>query len=44
LRSPKTIFSQMELKIPKTRDSGFKPSILPENKRITFLLDDIIRA
>ena len=44
LRSPKTILGQMELEIPRTRDSGFKPSILPERKRVTFLLDDIIRA
>jgi len=34
----------MELEIPRTRDSGFKHSILPERKRIIFMLDDIIRA
>ncbi len=34
----------MELEVPRTRDGGFKPSILPERKRITFLLDDLIRA
>ena len=44
LRSPKTILGQMELEIPRTRDSGFKHSILPERKRIIFMLDDIIRA
>jgi len=44
LRSPKTILGQMELEIPRTRDGNFKSSILPERKRVTFLLDDIIRA
>ena len=44
LRSPKTILGEMELEVPRTRDGGFKPSILPERKRITFLLDDLIRA
>jgi len=34
----------MELEISKTRDNGFKPSILPERKRIIFMLDYIIRA
>jgi len=34
----------MELEIPRTRDSEFKHSILPERKRIIFILDDIIRA
>ena len=34
----------MELEISRTRDNGFKPSILPERKRIIFMLDDIIRA
>jgi len=42
LRSPKTILGQMELEIPRTRDKRFKPSILPENKKIIFMLDYII--
>ena len=43
-RRPRTILGELELDVPRTRDNGFKPSILPERKRVTFLLDDIIRA
>ena len=43
-RSPKTILGQMELSIPRTRDGKFKSEVLPERKRVMFLLDDIIRA
>ena len=34
----------MELNIPRARDGKFKPSVLPERKRMTFMLDDIVRA
>jgi len=34
----------MELEIPRTRDGNFKPSIIPEHKRVTFMLDDVVRA
>ena len=43
-RSPKTILGQMELSIPRTKDGKFKSEVLPERKRVMFLLDDIIRA
>lgn len=43
-RRPKTILGDMELEIPRTRDGNFKPSIIPERKRITFVLDDILQA
>jgi putative transposase len=43
-RNPKTMFGEMELDIPRTRDGNFKPSILPERKRVTFMLDEIVRA
>jgi len=43
-RRPKTILGELDLDIPRTRDNGFKPSILPERKRVTFLLDDVIKA
>ena len=35
-RTPKTIFEDMNL-IPWTRDGNFKPSIIPERKRVTFI-------
>ncbi|ADR18111.1 IS256-like element ISCni1 family transposase [Calditerrivibrio nitroreducens] len=44
IRTPKTILGNMELEIPRTRDGNFKPSIIPERKRVTFMLDDVIRA
>jgi transposase-like protein len=44
VRTPKTILGDMELEIPRTRDGNFKPSIIPERKRVMFLLDDVIRA
>ncbi len=43
-RTPKTIFGDMELNIPRTRDSKFKSSVFPERKRITFMLDEIVDA
>ena len=43
-RNPKTMFGEMELDIPRTRDGNFKPSIIPERKRVTFMLDEIVRA
>ena len=43
-RRPKTILGELDLDVPRTRDNGFKPSILPERKRVTFLLDDVIKA
>ena len=43
-RNPKTMFGEMELEIPRTRDGNFKPSILPVRKRVTFMLDEIVRA
>ena len=43
-RTPKTIFGDTELEIPRTRDGNFKPSIIPERKRVTFILDDVVRA
>ena len=43
-RIPKTIFGDMDLEIPRTRDGNFKPSIIPERKRVTFMLDDVVRA
>jgi transposase-like protein len=43
-RTPKTMLGDMELDIPRTRDGNFKPSILPERKRVTFMLDDVVRA
>jgi len=43
-RSPKTILGQMDLNVPRTRDGNFKTSILPERKRVMFMLDDVIRA
>ena len=43
-RSPKTILGQIDLSIPRTRDGKFKSEVLPERKRVTFMLDDIIRA
>ncbi|MCB4205610.1 IS256 family transposase [Deferribacterales bacterium Es71-Z0220] len=43
-RTPKTILGDMELEIPRTRDGNFKPSIIPERKRVTFMLDDVVRA
>ncbi len=42
--NPKTIFGEMELNIPRTRDGNFKTSIMPERKRVTFMLDEIINA
>jgi len=33
-RTPKTIFGDTELEIPRTRDGNFKPSIIPERKRV----------
>ncbi len=44
LRNLKTILGKMKLEVPGTRNSGFKPFILPERKRIVFLFDDIIKA
>jgi len=32
-RTPKTILTDMDLEIPRTRDGNFKPSIIPERKR-----------
>ena len=43
-RSPKTILGQIDLSIPRTRDGKFKSEVLPERKRVMFMLDDIIRA
>lgn len=43
-RFPKTILGEMELNIPRTRDGEFKTNILPERKRVLFMLDDLIRA
>ena len=43
-RNPKTMFGEMELEIPRTRDGNFKPSVIPERKRVTFMLDKIVRA
>jgi transposase-like protein len=43
-RTPKTILGEMELEIPRTRDGNFKPGIIPERKRVTFMLDDVVRA
>lgn len=34
----------MKLEIPRSRDGNFKPSIMPERKRVTFMLDDVVRA
>ncbi len=44
VRTPKTILGDLELEIPRTRDGNFKPSIIPERKRVTFLLDDVVTA
>ena len=43
-RMPKTLLGDMEFKIPRTRDGKFKPSIFPERKRVTFMLDEVVRA
>ena len=43
-RSPKTILGQMDISVPRTRDSKFKSEALPERKRVMFMLDDIVRA
>ena len=43
-RFPKTILGEMKLNIPRTRDGEFKTSILPERKRVLFILDDVIRV
>lgn len=39
-RRPKTFIGEMELNVPRTRDGKFKSSVLPERKRITFMLFD----
>jgi len=44
VRTPKTILGDLELEILKIRDGNFKPSIIPERKRVTFLLDDVVAA
>ena len=44
VRRPKTIIGEMEIRVPRSRDSGYKPEILPERKRVMFMLDEIIRA
>jgi transposase-like protein len=44
VRNPKTMLGEMELEIPRTRDGNFKPSIIPERKKVIFMLDDVIRA
>ncbi len=44
IRSPKTILSQMDISVPRIRDSKFKSKALPERKRVMFMLDDIVRA
>ena len=43
-RSPKTIFGDMELKVPRTRDGEFKTEILPSRKRTCFMLEEIVKA
>jgi len=43
-RTPKTIFGEMELKIPRTRDGEFKSDILPSRKRACFMLEEIVQA
>lgn len=43
-RRPKTILGEIELEIPRTRDGNFKTEIIPERKRVTYLLDDIVEA
>ena len=44
IRRPKTIMGDMEIRVPRSRDSEYKPDILPERKRVIFMLDEIIQA
>ena len=43
-RTPKTIFGEMELKIPRTRDGEFKSCLLPSRKRACFMLEEVVEA
>ena len=43
-RTPKTIFGEMELKIPRTRDGEFKSELLPSRKRACFMLEEVVEA
>ena len=43
-RNPKTLFGEMDIEVPRTRDGSFKPSLLPPRKRFLFSLDKLIIA
>ncbi len=34
----------MEQEKPRTRDGNFKSSIIPERKKVTLMIDDVIKA
>ncbi|BBB31823.1 transposase mutator type [Thermotomaculum hydrothermale] len=43
-RTPKSFLGEIELQIPRTRDSQFKVKWLPQRKRVMFFLEDIVEA